>query len=159
MIIYFDMDGVLCNFEKRCSEFNAWREDIHKCNWDLLDKIGPKFWAEMESIPQGMELLSLVESFAKINKDIQVGIFSAVHLLKGKIGKKQWIKSNTNISPDLVKLINNGNQKYKQASPDSILIDDKPENVSKYIEAGGHAVLFDPNKPVDELFYEIVSLC
>lgn len=159
MIIYFDMDGVLCNFEKRCDEFNAWREDIHKCNWDLLDQIGPKFWAEMESIPQGMELLSLVESFAKINKDIQVGVFSAVHLFKGKIGKKQWLKSNTNISPDLVKLINNGNQKYKQASPDSILIDDKPENVSKYIEAGGHAVLFDPNKSVDDLFKEIVALC
>ena len=154
MIVYFDMDGVLCNFDARCDEFNAWREDIHKCNWTLLDKIGPKFWSEMTPISKGMDLLHIVQSLSK-SFNFNVGILSAVHLLNGKIGKKQWLKQNTTISPEFIKIINNSHQKYKLATPDSILIDDKQENVEAFIKAGGKALLFDNSRYVEDLYKDL----
>ena len=45
----------------------------------------------------------------------------------------------------------------QEATPDSILIDDKEKNVENYREAGGHSVLFSKAKSIDEMFDEIVS--
>ena len=42
--IYFDMDGVLCDFESRCDELECWKPDVHKCNWNKMKEIGPSFW-------------------------------------------------------------------------------------------------------------------
>jgi 5'(3')-deoxyribonucleotidase len=77
-----------------------------------------------------------------------LGILSAVHLPCGKRGKRKWLTKNGLAQfmkyPNII-IINNGNQKYKLAKPDMLLIDDKVENCEKFIEAGGKAIRFDGN--------------
>ena len=158
MIIYFDMDGVLCDFDKRCDELDCWRQDIHKCDWKKMKEIGPKFWSEMDPIAEGLVLLKKVVEWADTRNDIQIGIFSAVHLFEGKIGKRSWLKKYAPFIPnELIKIINNGNFKYKEASADSLLIDDKESNVENYINSSGHGVHFSRAKSIDSMFNEIVS--
>ena len=158
MIIYFDMDGVLCDFDKRCDELDCWRQDIHKCDWKKMKEIGPKFWSEMDPITEGLALLKKVVEWADTRDDIKIGIFSAVHLFEGKIGKRSWLKKYAPFIPnELIKIINNGNFKYKEASADSLLIDDKESNVENYISSGGHGVHFSRAKSIDSMFNEIVS--
>ena len=156
--IYFDMDGVLCDFESRCDDLECWKPDVHKCNWNKMKEIGPSFWSDMKPIERGLILLDMVKDYADKHPNVQVGIFSAVHLWEGKSGKKAWLKKYAPFIPkELIKIINNGNFKYKEATPDSLLVDDKAKNVENYINAGGHAVLFAPDKYIDEIFEEIVS--
>lgn len=156
--IYFDMDGVLCDFESRCDELECWKPDVHKCNWNKMKEIGPSFWSEMKPIQKGLMLLKKVKEYADKNPGIEIGIFSAVHLWEGKNGKKAWLKKYVPFIPkELIKIINNGNFKHQEATPDSILIDDKEKNVENYRNAGGHSVLFSQDKSIDEMFDEIVS--
>lgn len=156
--IYFDMDGVLCNFNKRCDEFDCWRKDVHKCDWKKMKEIGPIFWADMDKIKLGMDLLKKTLKWAT-DKNVTVGIFSAVHLFEGKIGKREWLKKYCpEIKPENVIIINNGNFKHEQATPDSLLVDDKIANVENYRNAGGCAVHFDINKSDIEMFAEIVAM-
>lgn len=158
MKIYFDMDGVLCDFETRCDELECWKPENHKCNWNKMKEIGPSFWSEMKPIKEGLMLLKKVKEYADKHPDIEIGIFSAIHLWEGKIGKKAWLKKYVPFIPnEQIKIINNGNLKHKEATPDSILIDDKEKNVEKYREAGGHSVLFLQSKSIDKMFNEIVS--
>lgn len=150
------MDGVLCDFDKRCDEYNAWKPENHKPDWNKLQDIGPSFWSDMEKIPGGMKLLEKVQQFANEHPSIKVGIFSAVHLKEGKEGKRIWLKKNTTIKDNII-LINNGNFKHKYAQPNSILIDDKLANVNNYIESGNQAVLFNRNLSTDELFTQVLE--
>ena len=112
------MDGVLCDFETRCDELECWRTDVHKCNWNKMKEIGPSFWSEMKPIQKGLMLLKKVKEYTDKNPNVQVGIFSAVHLWEGKSGKKAWLKKYAPfISKDLIKIISNGNFKHKEATP------------------------------------------
>lgn len=138
MTIYFDMDGVLCDFEHRCDELDCWKPDIHKCNWKKMEEIGHSFWSDMNPIQHGLDLINQV---AKLGYD--VGIFSAVHLDCGKQGKREWLqKYLPNIPKKNIIIVRNGNMKHKFAIKDSILIDDKPENVANYKMVGEKAILY-----------------
>lgn len=155
-IIYFDMDGVLCDFDKRCNELSCWREDNHRPNWKKMEEIGPDFWGLMEPISVGMELYFKIKKFALDNK-IDVGILSAIHLECGVIGKHNWIKSHIEVPSNLVKIVRNGKIKHRLASPENLLIDDNENNVNDFISSGGKAILFDRQKPLNELIDEIIA--
>lgn len=157
--IYFDMDGVLCDFDKRCDELQCWRQDIHKPNWKKMKDIGPTFWSGMDKIQNGLDLLKLTFKWVEAHPGFQVGIFSAVHLIEGKIGKRTWLKSYCpSINPENIIIINNGNFKHELATPNSCLIDDKPANVQNYITAGGKSLLFDRTVPSKTLFKNLIDL-
>ena len=147
MRILLDMDGVLCDFDQRCDELNCWREDIHKCNWKKMEEIGESFWTDMKPLDEGMLLFNYLIQYCEKNGH-ELGILSAVHLPCGKRGKRKWLTKNglaQFMKYPNIKIINNGNQKYKLAEPDMLLIDDKAENCEKFIEAGGKAIRFDGN--------------
>lgn len=159
-IIYFDMDGVLCDFDKRCKQLDC-RKPNGKCNWEKMDAIGQKFWADMDKIDKGIELLTNVLSWFASNSDVQIGIFSAVHLKNGKLGKMKWLeKYLPMIDKGLIKIINNGKFKFQYANSDSLLVDDKEENVKNWKNAGGYAVHFnmkDSNEYMMALIYGFYS--
>lgn len=152
--IYFDMDGVLCDFDKRCDELSCWREDNHRPDWTKMSKIGSEFWSLMEPIPEGMELYNSIKKFAD-EHNIQVGILSAIHLECGVAGKHSWIKHYLDLPSNLVNIVSNGKMKYILASPDILLIDDNENNVRDFISAHGNAILFDRNN--HNIFNDIVE--
>ena len=110
-------------------------------------KIGSSFWADMNPIQQGLDLINQV---AKLGYD--VGIFSAVHLDCGKQGKREWLaKYLPNIPKKNIIIVRNGNMKHKYAVKDSILVDDKPENVANYQSVGEKAVLFTKDTQLNDI--------
>lgn len=152
--IYFDMDGVLCDFDKRCDELSCWREHNHRPDWTKMSKIGSEFWSLMEPIPEGMELYNSIKKFAD-EHNIQVGILSAIHLECGVTGKHSWIKHYLDLPSNLVNIVSNGKMKYILASPDILLIDDNENNVRDFISSHGNAIIFDRNN--HNIFNDIVE--
>lgn len=163
--IYFDMDGVLADFDKKNEEVKGRNKKTGKPNWFKLKAIGPSFWADMEVIPYGLSLYNKINGFVKdakeIGVDIEIGIMSAIYLQEGKDGKREFLKKHfPEIKEDMIKIINKGSMKFKEADSQSILIDDNEDNVKQWNEAGGKAFLFKQN--VDEVhiaFLEIMAEC
>lgn len=159
------MDGVLADFDKKIEEVKGRNKKTGKPNWFKLKAIGPSFWADMEVIPYGLSLYNKINGFVKdakkIGVDIEIGIMSAIYLQEGKDGKHEFLKKHfPEIKEDMIKIINKGSMKFKEADSQSILIDDNEDNVKQWNEAGGKAFLFKQN--VDEVhiaFLEIMAEC
>lgn len=163
--IYFDMDGVLADFDKKIEEVKGRNKKTGKPNWFKLKAIGPSFWADMEVIPYGLSLYNKINGFVKdakkIGVDIEIGIMSAIYLQEGKDGKREFLKKHfPEIKEDMIKIINKGSMKFKEADSQSILIDDNEDNVKQWNEAGGKAFLFKQNgDEVHITFLEIMAEC
>lgn len=138
MIVYFDMDGVLCDFDKQADKMEIWKPENHKPDWKKTQDIGEKFWSEMEPIQEGMNLLSEVEKAG-----YEIGIFSAIHLDCGKKGKRDWLAKHLPQIPNKnIIIVRSGSMKHKFARKNSMLIDDKVSNVENYISVGEKGLVF-----------------
>ena len=127
--IMLDMDGVLCDFEQQADLQHA-RKENGKCDWKLMDKIGPKFWSEMKWIEEGRKLYNALLELVKKNPDIELGIASAIFLRNGKKGKKEWLAANCpEIDKANIIITNKGLDKWLELDEGDILIDDKKENI------------------------------
>jgi len=155
MRILLDMDGVLCNYDKAL-DANGARKSNGKSNWELLRNIGSSYWSDMEWLPEGKKLYNKLLKYVESRDDIELGILSAIFLRCGKRGKMEWLKKNCpEISEDNIIICDKGIEKYKYGDNNSILVDDKDENVDLYVAYTGPAVqFFDGN----QAFEDIVSL-
>ena len=158
LTIYFDLDGVLCDFDRQCSQLNCWKPN-GRPNWDLMDEIGPSFWESMNPINTGMELINLCKDYVDNTPNIQLGILSAIHLKNGKIGKINWIHNHLPyIDSNNIVILNNGNLKSQYANTNSLLVDDNKDNVYNFSLNGGLSVQFDKHKNPLFLLARIVAL-
>ena len=138
--IYVDMDGVLSDWE---AQFKRYSGGISVDTYDslygkknrfkLVNKNSPDYYANMPWMKDGKLLYNFVNSFPNVE------ILSHAPDAKSKVGKQQWLKDKgitfeTNLVP-------NRKDKAKFATPDSILIDDREDVVSDFINAGGKAIL------------------
>jgi hypothetical protein len=145
MRIYLDLDGVIVAFAEgviKWYDLNCTTEDI--TGWGVIFKYFPgseaafweglttKFWLELKFTREANQILTLL-------KPIKPCILtSPPH--NGAGGKQQWIRKNL---PDYFKdgryLI--GPAKQYLAHNNALLIDDSDENIDKFENAGGHAIL------------------
>ena len=127
--IMLDMDGVLCDFDSQVKNFHALKEN-GKCDWKLMDKIGPQFWSNMKWIEEGHKLYNALLELVKQNSDLELGIASAIFLHNGKKGKREWIAANCpEIQMQNVIITQKGLDKWLELNEGDILIDDKKENL------------------------------
>ena len=156
MKIMLDMDGVLCDYDYWL-DYNDARNEKGRTNWRKLHQIGSTFWANMPWLIDGHKLYTMLLSYIAKHPEIEIGIHSAVGMDCGKIGKRYWLEKNcTEIPMENIKLDNDGHYKFMTGAEDEILVDDRQENVDKYIEFGFPAVLFTTP---EETFFNIVKLC
>ena len=141
MTIYFDLDGVLVNFVKQCTEKKCFKTN-GKVNWDKVDSLGKEFWTEMEWMPGSKELYKKLEVFAN-SVGWKIKILSAIHSDSGKEGKIEWCEKNLGISRSNIDIVKKKEYKLARANPLSILIDDKEELVNSFTYAGGTGILYD----------------
>ena len=144
MKIFLDMDGVICNFNKKFIESNSkhltMRQYIDTYSlekaWQLINSKGVKFWSEMEWMDDGKELWEFLKPYNPII------ISSPSHIIDSQIGKTQWIvrelgmtdiRAITKISDykDDTNVIFT-HSKYLFAKKDSMLIDDYHRNTSAW---------------------------
>lgn len=133
------MDGVLTDWEKQFETYSggvpvSTYESSHgkKNRFNFVRKNSPDFYATMPWMTDGKLLYDFV-------KDLPSEILSHATDPACEDGKLTWLKNNdVTIKPNLVR---NRVDKAKYANPSAILIDDKPENIQEFTNAGGIGIL------------------
>ena len=149
MKIYFDMDGVLADFEKGLRDLcgiepveqgksNSKLDDII---WDAVRSV-EHFYDKLEPVPGSFDLFHRLHE--KYGDDCQ--ILSAVPKPERNIptagdDKRRWVKRL--LSPEATVNIVLREQKLDFCTgPDCILIDDYEKNIAEWTAKGGTGILF-----------------
>lgn len=144
--IFCDMDGVLTDFEsayERVSGRKINDEVSSREFWEPINKAGLSFWTELKWMSDGKQLWNYI-------KKHKPKILSAPSRSEDSVvGKKQWVKREL---PTSELILRSARNKKEFASPTTILIDDKQENIQDWIDAGGIGILHVNTKnTIDQL--------
>jgi len=131
--IYCDMDGVLVDFEKGYEELTGRNiKGQHVSGgpdfWDPITKAGASFWVKLAWMPDGKQLWEYIKPYNPV-------LLSAPSREESsKIGKYVWVKREM---PGTKLILRSAERKQEFATPQSILIDDRKDNIERWKEAGG----------------------
>jgi len=129
--IYCDMDGVLVDFDKGYKELTSknasWGTDPEEF-WAPITKAGAPFWIKLPWMPDGKQLWSYIKPY---NPDL---LSAPSREESSKIGKFVWVKRNM---PGTKLILRSAERKQEFATPNSILIDDRADNIQRWKDAGG----------------------
>jgi len=155
--LYLDMDGVLCSFENRYLELfdespgSSRDRKNFSSNWTKF--IEGENFATLDWNPGGQELLAYVRTIPNIEIEMLTSSGGMKYHNEVTIQKTQWLcergieyKINTVPGRKL---------KAPYATPTTILVDDTPDVIESFGNAGGIAILHkDVNETIDKLkFY------
>jgi hypothetical protein len=151
-IIYFDVDDTLSNYTQNLAttiiKDPETGEDRKIKPQDTVENID--YWLNAPIIPGAkemvdfaknnfnkVEVLSAVPELSKANKELTGKRFFDAPI----DGKTEWVTKNIGSLP--MNWSKNGKEKALWATPNSVLIDDKPENIKAFEQAGGIGILID----------------
>lgn len=138
--IYCDMDGVLCDFEKRFKEIHPWSPSKYTEKngkdefWKLIDERGVGFWVGIEWMEDGKMLWEYLKSNFE-----NVELLSSPSLAEhSRLGKRLWVR-NHKLEAKLN--LAYASRKPQYAAPDRILIDDRKDTIKEWEKQGGVGIL------------------
>jgi 5'(3')-deoxyribonucleotidase len=151
--IFFDMDGVVCNFAKEYKNTflrDAYQDDPFTIHQAVISV--PSFFRNLQVIEKGRELFNLL-------KDDYIIIFLTTPcpgMDNCKHDKIYWIKENFG---EQYTVIFSDNKEEYVIDETSILIDDTSVNLDSWTAAGGTAVNFNQRNDkiieiIKNIFYE-----
>jgi hypothetical protein len=129
--IYCDMDGVLVDFEKGYKDLTG-VEASYDTNpeefWEPITRAGAAFWIKLQWMPDGKQLWEYIKPYSP-------ELLSAPSREESsRIGKFTWVKRNI---PGTKLILRSAERKQEFATPNSILIDDRADNIQRWKDAGG----------------------
>lgn len=136
--IFCDMDGVLCDFDSRFKQYGGMspKEYESKYNgdkfWELITKIGYKFWSEMPWMIDGKKLWSYIEKYNPILLSAPSSHSSS------RYGKRLWVEHNI---PNHKLILSDRSKKQNYSKKNRILIDDRDDTISEWNLKGGIGIL------------------
>jgi hypothetical protein len=147
--IYCDMDGVLCDFDRRFEQFGDMSPKAYgakygtKKFWELIDNTGEQFWSKMPWMPDGKQLWTYISKY-------KPALLSAPSMnYSSRYGKKLWVQENI---PGTKLILAKRENKKDYADRKSILIDDRADNINDWNAAGGIGILFtSTSQTINEL--------
>lgn len=171
--IYFDMDGVLADFDAAAAKYTRNDFNLNKSRGVSSDIANAKVarWRAIESerqfwhdIPVMNGIFSLLEMAAKCG---ELFVLTKVPGAKNFAGgtayvdfvdseKRAWIARHMPMCFDAKHVIVSRIAKEKLVSPtqNDILIDDRAENVADWIAAGGRGIIFQsPTQVIKDLTF------
>jgi len=138
-IIFCDMDGVICDFDKRFEQFGGMSPRAYEIKygvdkfWELIDKAGYKFWSEIPWMPEGKQLWSYISKY-------KPSLLSAPSKqASSRYGKRLWVSENI---PGTILHLANREKKQNYAGKNKILIDDRIDTIEEWNRRGGIGILF-----------------
>ncbi len=143
--LFCDMDGVIVDFIRGFFELTgrditgAYQTD--KKFWAPIDAAGHKFWVDLNWTSDGKELWGYIK---KYNPEL---LSSPSRQNDSRVGKHDWVKREL---PGVHLILRSASKKQQFASPESILIDDRPSNIEQWISAGGIGILHTSAKETIE---------
>ncbi|RKY06079.1 MAG: hypothetical protein DRP65_12230 [Planctomycetota bacterium] len=161
MKIFLDLDGVLVDFVGgihrafgkeysynsapiKWNFFEHWSPKVHSC--DINRACTVDFWANLDWMCDGREILRKIDEELDVSDDLFL-LTCPMHNPQSWTGKRLWVERHI---PHLVdRLIVTPAFKGIFASDNAVLIDDKDENIAKFVEAGGRGILVP--RPWNEL--------
>ena len=137
-MVYFDMDGVLADFDGYYSQVIGDRLPDGSAIWSRVAQY-PSFFLDLPVMPGARELWAVVPPEKR-------GILSAVpySIENGADHKRRWLEKHFAVSGDNVILVRGRKNKAKYAKPGYILIDDRADNIREWEEAGGIGIHLPP---------------
>lgn len=149
IFVNVDCDGVLADFVKGACKAHNQPLTNHKWNfyedWGITEQqfwdkcSGYQFWSNLQTYDHAQDFLSEIRRLCQQYR-ADLTITTAPSLDPESISAKlHWLKQQFDIHSSDVIL---GPKKWVMAHSQSILIDDRPLNIKKYITCGGHGILF-----------------
>ena len=148
--IYCDMDGVLCDFDKRFMEFSNGippsryeSEFGKKAFWKLISGQGVKFWVDIPWMSDGKQLWKYIKPY-------NPSLLSAPSMEESsRLGKRLWVDNEI---PGTKLILRSAEQKQEFAKPNAILIDDRLSNIEQWRAKGGIGILHTSvNQTIEQL--------
>ena len=146
--IIVDLDGVLANFCKAALSAYNINPNTKIEKWNFFEDFGltekefwagirgKSFWFNIEPMPWMNDLITYI-------KDTGIPWIVATSPCRDYdcySGKVEWLEKHLDLNYTQDAMI--GSRKYLMANRDTILIDDSGRNCNKFIEYGGHSILF-----------------
>lgn len=128
-MIFCDMDGVLCDFEKMVKDNSDIKDFPVKDEvlWPAVKAIDP-FWEKIPWTTDGKELWEFLLWY-----DVTILTAPSKHdTERAKKGKTEWIRRE--LGGDVPIIFSKGSEKINHLSPGDILIDDWPSNFKRFGE-------------------------
>jgi FMN phosphatase YigB (HAD superfamily) len=130
--IYCDMDGVLVDFDKGYFKLTGHKLDgVHRTDtdfWDPINRAGYDFWINLEWMSDGKRLWNYIE---KYNPKL---LSAPSRQEDSRVAKLDWVYKDL---PDVHLILRSAKHKKDFATPTSILIDDRLDNIQGWRDAGG----------------------
>lgn len=156
--IYLDMDGVLSDFTagwhnalgvpfdiydyplpKGLWDYSSVIEKQYGIKWGAIVKVCSRriFWYQLPMIRDAHRFYrSLCERHNVVFLTHATGVFNEC-----LIGKQLWLDGFTDFNSYEMILLKSDEAKGIYATPDSVLIDDKDDNIQDFIRSGGRGIL------------------
>jgi hypothetical protein len=145
--LFLDMDGVLTDFMGACEKLGEhmalWYDSDKEHFWKCVTSAGPEFWSEMSWMAGGRELHRFL-----IDSGFFPTILSALPnpdrkraLVNARTGKIRWLRKELGVQYASNAILCFRPEKALQSGASRVLIDDNPENILEWEEAGGRGIL------------------
>lgn len=146
--IYFDLDGVLADFDKGVRELcgidlttSERTEELDNLMWEKIKGIN-NFYNKLDLIDNASELFNLVFNKYKDNCEVLTGVPKAKRgIMTACKDKETW--SRRMLSKDVkVNTVYKEDKKFFCTGKECVLIDDTEKNIEEWESFGGTGVLF-----------------
>jgi len=158
MIIYFDMDSVLCDFDgmyeqvtgsgfgdniriaDRSARLHSLTQEEKEAKWTALQPF-PNFFLELPWVEGSKEMLQRVR--ARVG-DKNIGILSAAssHIPQSVEQKHQWLDREIAWIPIENRLVVKRKRDKALHAKGNMLVDDLDTNITEWVSAGGIGIQF-----------------
>ena len=136
--IFCDMDGVLCDFDRRFEEFGGMAPGMYESRfgtkkfWEVINNIGEQFWSKMPWEQDGKQLWKYISKYKPSLLSAPSKDFSS------RYGKQLWVKENI---PGTKLILSNRENKKNYSGKNKILIDDRSDNINDWVYNSGIGIL------------------